>query len=366
MTRTFDEVLDQCLTDLLSGKADVETLVARHPAEAPELRPLLEAALALRSDGVDPSPDPAWVEAGWRRLAEAIRERRNAPASLAGRVAALASWLLPRNWSGRARAAVVVGAVGLVGASGFAAAAGGVPDVAPFRFFASSNSSVTPVPEVEIEGVVVGVQDGMLTVDAHGVAVTVVVDARTEVKDLRNEDASAAAITPGARVKVEGMRQSDGSILAREVKLLAAPLAPTPTEPPRPPAAPAPAGLGGECDPSGPGNPCKDEDRSDPGPNAGPGNAKDRELDAVDDEDDDDGTALPTPTPDRDDDGDDRDDDRGSSNRRRSGSGSSDHEEAEDDSRDFGERDSSGDDESGRSEESRRDVERRKDDPDAS
>ncbi len=328
MTRTFDDVLDQSLSDLLAGRADIETLTARFPAESAELRPLLETVAQLRSDGVALSPEPAWVEDGWRRLVSAIQDRKAKRASLWDRAVALGSWLLPRNWSGRARAAVVVGAVGLVGASGFAAAAGGMPDVAPFRFFASSSSSVTPVPEVEFEGAVVAVEGNVLIIDVNGVEERVTLDVRTEIKDLANEDATVALLTPGARVKVEGVRASDGTVLAREVKLLAAPPAGTPpAAAPTLPPAQAPA-FGRDCDPSGPGNPCKDEDRRGPGPNAGPGNAEDREIEEADEADDDERQATPTRTPRaEDDDAEDRDDEDRSGSDTGPSHGDGDHEE---------------------------------------
>jgi hypothetical protein len=369
MTRTFDDMLDQCLADLLAGRADIDALVARFPADAAELRPLLETAVQLRSDGVEPQPEPAWVEDGWRRLAAAIRDRRSAPTSVRERIAALAGWFLPRNWSGRARAAVVVGAVGLVGASGFAAAAGGMPDVAPFRFFASSSSSVTPVPEIEFEGAVVAVEGHAVTVDVNGARERVVLDARTEIKDLANEDGTIALVTPGVRVKVEGVRQPDGSVLARELKLLAG--APTATPPRRTEPAPAgtPPAFGRDCDSSGPGNPCKEEeDHSGPGPNAGPGNADDREIEDADRGGDDDdagrqATPTRTPRPDDDDAADDRDEEersgsdgreRGSSEDAASGEGTAGSHSGGDDDR-----------EDGRPEESRRDDRGRGHEPDA-
>lgn len=367
MTRSFDDVLDRCLSDLLAGRADVDTLMARFPADAAELRPLLETAIQLRSDGVEPQPESAWVEEGWRRLAAAIRDRRNAPASMRERIAALAGWLLPRNWSGRARAAVVVGAVGLVGASGFAAAAGGMPDVAPFRFFASSSSSVTPVPEIEFEGAVVAVEGNVFTVDVNGARERVLLDARTEIKDLANEDGTAALLTPGVRVKVEGVRQADGSVLARELKLLpGAPAATPPRNPERDPAGTPPA-FGRDCDSSGPGNPCKDEDRSGPGPNAGPGNAEDREIEDADEADDDDAgrqaTPTRTPRPDDDDEADDSDAED------RSGSGGRGRESSEDAASGEGSRGSGSDDsedhEDEHPSESRRDERGRGHEPDA-
>lgn len=316
MARAFDDVLNECVTDLLSGRAGIDELVLRYPEAAQELRPLLEVAARLRPDGVWPFPDDAPVEEGWRRLAAALQEKKTRPAAPWRRVAAVPAWLFPRNWGGRARAAVVVGAVGLVGASGFAAAAGGVPDVAPFRFFGSSGSSgasVTPAPEIELEGVVRSVDGAAIGLDVNGVRETVVVDARTEIRDPQNNDATILLITPGAVIKVEGVRRGDGALLAREVKLLAAAPA-TPAAPQRPAAGPptvAPPAFGRDCDPSGPGNPCKGEDRSGPGPNAGPGNADDGEDDAIAEEDDD-RKATPTRTPEREADDDERDDSSGS------------------------------------------------------
>jgi hypothetical protein len=367
MTRSFDDVLDQCVADLLAGSADIDTLVAQFPAEAGELRALLETAARLRSDGVEPLPEPAWVEDGWRRLAAAIRERKNAPVGLRDRVTALAGWLLPRNWSGRARAAVVVGTVGLVGASGFAAAAGGMPDVAPFRFFASSGSSVTPVPQVEFEGAVVSVEDNVIVVDVNGGRERVALDSRTEIKDPANNDAAVALVTPGVRVKVEGVRQPDGSLLAREIKVLSVPPSGAPPQMP-PPSSPVqvPPAFGRDCDPSGPGNPCKGEDRRGPGPNAGPGTTDDREFEDADEGDDDAAQATPTRTPRPDDDDEAEDDEPDQSGSK--GPGSSDNIEAHDDregSRGSGSDDGDDDRNDGHEEESRRDERGRGREPDA-
>ena len=48
---------------------------------------------------------------------------------------------------------------------------------------------------------------------------TVVVDGRTRLLGRRNESIPFSALTVGSTVEVEGTRQTDGSVLARKVKL---------------------------------------------------------------------------------------------------------------------------------------------------
>ena len=53
----IDEILEQCLTDLLSGASTLEECLARHPEHAAQLEPLLRSAVRVgRSSKVRPSP----------------------------------------------------------------------------------------------------------------------------------------------------------------------------------------------------------------------------------------------------------------------------------------------------------------------
>ena len=101
MKRDFESILDECLQQLHSGQADVETCLARYPEQAAALRPLLQTASRLRAAPV-PRPSPAAKAAGRQQLLLAVARRRQAHAqapfaSLRSRgqeLAASLSWLL--------------------------------------------------------------------------------------------------------------------------------------------------------------------------------------------------------------------------------------------------------------------------------
>ncbi|HXF70501.1 MAG TPA: hypothetical protein VNK89_11930 [Thermoflexus sp.] len=83
---SFEEALARCLDEVAAG-GDIEEVVARYPAYAAELRPLLEAALQLRRDIVPP-PRPEAVRQGRMRVMAAARRMQ----------AARQGWLAGRRW----------------------------------------------------------------------------------------------------------------------------------------------------------------------------------------------------------------------------------------------------------------------------
>ncbi|WP_376788538.1 hypothetical protein [Thermoflexus sp.] len=83
---SFEELLARCLEEMAAG-ADIEQVVARYPAYAAELRPLLEAALRLRGIPVPP-PRPQAIRQGRARV---IAWSRPSRASGWG-------WLRGRRW----------------------------------------------------------------------------------------------------------------------------------------------------------------------------------------------------------------------------------------------------------------------------
>jgi hypothetical protein len=75
MRQGIDSVLDQCLTDVLSGEATVEECLAEHPDQAPVLRSLVEIAVQVRQ--LDrPRMEAGAQEAGRRRMLAALAQRR--------------------------------------------------------------------------------------------------------------------------------------------------------------------------------------------------------------------------------------------------------------------------------------------------
>jgi hypothetical protein len=101
MKRDFESILDECLQQLNSGQADMETCLARYPEQAAALRPLLQTAALLRAAPV-PRPSPAARAAGRQQLLLAVAHRRQVQArspfaflrSWVQSLAAGLSWLL--------------------------------------------------------------------------------------------------------------------------------------------------------------------------------------------------------------------------------------------------------------------------------
>jgi hypothetical protein len=73
-------ILQDCLEQIRSGKATLEGVLAEHPDQAEELRPLLESALWFRVRKATLDPRPGFVSASRRRVLEQIRQEQAAPA----------------------------------------------------------------------------------------------------------------------------------------------------------------------------------------------------------------------------------------------------------------------------------------------
>jgi hypothetical protein len=72
----------------------------------------------------------------------------------------------------------------------------------------------------EVSGTVSSIDSGArsFVVDAGGTSITVTTDGQTDYKK-RGGTASFSDVTAGAAVEVKGILQSDGSVLARKVRL---------------------------------------------------------------------------------------------------------------------------------------------------
>jgi len=127
MRREFADILDECLRELNKG-ADLEALLRRYSDCASELRPLLEAALALR-EAPHPRLSPRANAAGRQRLMRAVaRKRRQRGARRARRP--LLRWpslRLPRP-SLAPIAAILVLTIVLASVGAVTAAADSLPD----------------------------------------------------------------------------------------------------------------------------------------------------------------------------------------------------------------------------------------------
>ena len=100
MKHDLNQALDECLSLLSTDGTTLEECLARYPASASQLRPLLEVAIDVRSLS-RPTSSPAAFDAGKRRMLEALAEKKGrqttSPAPVTrhvGRIAGLLKDLL--------------------------------------------------------------------------------------------------------------------------------------------------------------------------------------------------------------------------------------------------------------------------------
>jgi hypothetical protein len=90
--KEFEYILDECIAQIRSGKADVASCLNKHPEHASQLRPLLEIAVLLYREP-QPQPRPEAVSRGEQILLGRVLEKRSGKASNKG----LASARLSRS-----------------------------------------------------------------------------------------------------------------------------------------------------------------------------------------------------------------------------------------------------------------------------
>ena len=73
MNKEFDEALQSCLDLIRGGRETIDTVVARYPEYAEELRAQLEIATWLSTTGPALDPSPGFVSASRRRLVSRIQ-----------------------------------------------------------------------------------------------------------------------------------------------------------------------------------------------------------------------------------------------------------------------------------------------------
>ncbi len=79
MSARPEELLEEALARIGAGATDVEAFLAEHPADATELRPLLEAAIAVRAS-VAAQPDPNFARLARARFAARVQQAQQAGA----------------------------------------------------------------------------------------------------------------------------------------------------------------------------------------------------------------------------------------------------------------------------------------------
>ena len=122
MEDSIDLVLDQCLSDLLSGRASVEKCLARHPAQAARLAPALRAAAQLQQIPSVPALTPARRQALENRVLARLSPRSTQRPAEPLRTARLPFWQRGLTW-----ATAIVMALLVLTATTVGAAAGSLP-----------------------------------------------------------------------------------------------------------------------------------------------------------------------------------------------------------------------------------------------
>jgi type VI secretion system secreted protein VgrG len=260
VTDEFLAALDDCLNAVASGAA-VEAAVARYPALADELRPLLEAARAVGAQNAPLAvPHAGQMSSRARFLARAAELRSPAP-----RRGLRLPWLTARPLAGGLAVvlALMIGAYGVVNAS--APSLPGDPLYGVKRTVEQAQLilAANPLARAQLEE-----QFAARRVDEAQALVALKreapVEFRGRVASIAGERWSVAGMTvmvgnearvngapsPGAVVEVAGATQLDGTVRASQVSVIAGdgkpePIASaTPTSAPSATATPLPGGAG--------------------------------------------------------------------------------------------------------------------------
>jgi type VI secretion system secreted protein VgrG len=244
MTDELIMALDECLTAIASGTT-VEAAVARYPALADELRPMLEAAQAAGASSA-PVAIPHAVQMSSRAGFLARAAELRAGASPAFRRGFLPQLLTTRAWAtGLAVVlALVIGTYGVVSAS-----APSLPGDALYgvkRTVEQVEMSLAPDPQTRAQ---LEEQFAVRRVDETRALTAQKREAQVEfrglVESITGEQWSVAGMTvivangtrvngspaPGVWVEVSGATQLDGTVRALAVTVITGGETPTPTEP---------------------------------------------------------------------------------------------------------------------------------------
>jgi hypothetical protein len=138
----FQEILEECLSALLEGRRGVEESLSLYPAWKGQLEPLLRAAEEIAA-ALNQPPPPQTRERGLQRFLEAARVRRRLGKILSLRPSRGSRW----QWApvGLA-AAIVIGAVALLGANLMGEDGGRLDEQVSIRTDAATPERAAPQP----------------------------------------------------------------------------------------------------------------------------------------------------------------------------------------------------------------------------
>lgn len=225
------EALETCLQDIEQG-ADLESVLFRYPELADELRPILETAAGARSMSV-PAPSADVVRRNRGRVLQHAAQMREANVKPSRR-----NWLVPLRRIAVTLAVVAVlfmSGTGLVGASSNTLPGDNLYPVKRtwegLRLFFTFNQQEREALEIEHENERLYELDELFTegrsaeVDFKGrvtsqtgndwvvAGVHVLISSQTDIRE---------QVAVGSAVRVRGLTQEDGTVLAERVRLLSA------------------------------------------------------------------------------------------------------------------------------------------------
>jgi hypothetical protein len=121
---TIDEILQSCLDMIRNDEEDIESVLARHPDMADELRPELEAAAWMREQSTVFDPPPGFINASRKKLIAQIQQESGGTASRASpwNLAGLLAIFRSRQLSYRFAVAIILVVFLFVATSGVALA----------------------------------------------------------------------------------------------------------------------------------------------------------------------------------------------------------------------------------------------------
>ena len=233
-SRDLATILHDCLQLMREEGLDIEACLARYPGQAEALRPLLSAAARLSAVPASPAPPPAY-QAGLSQVLHAVREARLGPPAQIG-FSSLSGSGFARWWAQSAlvaRAVALALALILLSGSGLALAGafGGWSPLSsgftiPFSPSSLGNPSPTPetspsAAEIDITGTTSTACVGnAFVVVSNGTSRTVVLAANAEIEGPNDQKSACSDLVANLSVKVEGSLQANGTVLAREVRVL--------------------------------------------------------------------------------------------------------------------------------------------------
>jgi hypothetical protein len=207
-TRRFEDLLDECL-DVLRAGAGIDDCVAPYPEHAAELREQLVLAQSLFAARPSFVVRPGAQSQGRAVLLSAVAEQARAPEPRPSPLQALSTGLRRLAMVPQALPALLI-LLALGGTAVGVSAATGSP-TAPLSLLLGDSSSEH---RIDLRGTVDSVGAASFTITTDAGPQTILITPETRFKGIQ----VLAELHAGDTVKVDAFRQSDGTLVAREIE----------------------------------------------------------------------------------------------------------------------------------------------------